>query len=262
MEIALACIFGLLGIAVGSFLNVCIDRLPAGRSLLRPPSYCDACQHRLSPLDLVPVFSYLLLRRRCRYCQETIPHRVFWVEFTSGFLFAFLYWHYGLTAELAIITFYCYLFILLGVIDLERKVILNKIVYPAAVVALVAGAFLSPPGFINLTWSAPLSGILNSIIGGAIGFIFLLLPALITPGGMGFGDVKMSALIGIITGSRLVLVALFIAVLFGGIVSVFLLLSKRKTLKELIPFGPFLSIAAMVTLLWGNEILDWYLTLF
>lgn len=262
MEIILTFIFGLLGTTVGSFLNVCIDRLPEGKSLICPSSYCDACQNRLSFLDLIPVFSYLLLRRRCRYCQSTIPCRVFWVELASGFLFAFLYWHYGLTTELAVITFYCCLFILLGVVDLERKLILNKIVYPAAVVALFTGAFLPPQGIILLSWPAPLSGILNSIIGGAIGFVFLLLPALIKPEGMGFGDVKMAALIGIVIGPRLVLVALFIAVLFGGLFSGLLLLSKRKKLKELIPFGPFLSIAAMVTLLWGNDTLDWYFTLF
>ena len=131
MNVILTIVFALFGIAVGSFLNLCIDRLPTGRSLLYPPSHCDACQHRLSVKDLIPIFSYLWLHRRCRYCQAAIPQRVFWVEVGSGLLFALLYWYYGLSIELAVTAFYCCLFMVLGVIDLEHRLILNKITYPA-----------------------------------------------------------------------------------------------------------------------------------
>ncbi|MFC1914740.1 prepilin peptidase, partial [Chloroflexota bacterium] len=127
MEIILTAVFVLFGTAVGSFLDVCIDRLPTGKSLVYPPSHCDACQRRLSLKDLIPVFSYLWLRRRCRYCQTSIPRRVFWVEAGSGLMFGFLYWYYGLSIELAVTAGYCCLFIVLGVIDMERKLILNKI---------------------------------------------------------------------------------------------------------------------------------------
>ena len=142
MEVVLIVVFALLGTAIGSFLNVCIDRLPVGKSLLYPPSHCDACQHHLSPRDLVPVFSYLWLRGRCRYCHVAIPRRVLWVEVASGLLFAFLYWRYGLSVEFAVTASYCCLFIVLGVIDLEHKLILNKIVYPAALVALIISFYL------------------------------------------------------------------------------------------------------------------------
>lgn len=249
MEVILIVIFALLGTAIGSFLNVCIDRLPIGRSLVRPPSHCDACQHRLSLKELIPLFSYLRLRGHCRYCQAPIPRRLFWVEVGTGLLFAFIYWRYGLSVEFAVNAFYCCLFIVLGVIDLEHKLILNKIVYPAAVVALIIDALLPQPG------------IINGVIGGAIGFALLLIPALIYRGGMGWGDVKMAALIGLVTGFPLVFVALLTGVVLGGLVGGILLLLRIKKRKEAIPFGPFLSLATIATLLWGGDILSWYLGL-
>ena len=260
MEVILIVVSALFGSAIGSFLNVCIDRLPTGRSLLYPPSHCETCQHPLSPKDLIPVFSYLWLRRRCRYCQASIPRRPFWVEVSTGFLFAFTYWHYGLSIDFAVIAFYGCLFIVLGVIDLEHELILDKIVYPAAVVALIISVFRPPPGIIDV--SLPWLGIVNSVIGGAIGFTLLLIPALIYPKGMGWGDVKMAGLMGLIIGLRLILVALFMGVILGGLVAGALLLLKIKKRKEAIPFGPFLSLATIATLLWGSDILNWYLGLF
>ena len=250
MEVILILVFALFGTAVGSFLNVCIDRLPAGRSLIHPPSYCDACQRRLSPKDLIPIFSYLLLRRRCRRCHALIPWRVFWVEIGTGLLFAFLYWHYGLGVELAISAFYCCVFIVIGVIDLEHKLILNKIIYPMLVVVLIINAILPQPG------------IVNGVIGGAIGFGLLLVLAFIFRGGMGWGDVKMAALIGLVTGFPPVFVALLMGVILGGLVAGLLLLLKIKKRKESIPFGPFLSLATIATVIWGGNILNWYLGLF
>ena len=262
MEVILTIVSALFGSAIGSFLNVCIDRLPTGRSLLCPPSHCETCQHPLSPKDLIPVFSYLWLRRRCRYCHAPIPSRPFWVEVGSAFLFAFTYWHYGLSVDFAVVAFYGCLFIVLGVIDLEHELILNKIVYPAAVVALVISIFRPPPGIIDISLPWPLLGMVNGVIGGAIGFVFLLIPLLIYPKGMGWGDVKMAGLIGLVTGSRLVLVALLMGVILGGLVAGILLLLKIKKRKEAIPFGPFLSLATMATLVWGSGILNWYLGLF
>jgi len=265
VEVILTVVFALFGSAIGSFLNVCIDRLPLGKSLLYPPSHCDACQHPLSPKDLIPMFSYLWLRRRCRYCQAPIPRRPFWVEVGSGLLFAFIYWHYGLSVEFAVTAFYGSLFIVLGVIDLEHKLILNKIVYPAAVVALIIDVFLPPPGIFDvyLPW---LLGIVNGVIGGAIGFVFLAITYLVSlriykQEGMGWGDVKMAALIGLVTGPLLVLFTLAMGAILGALVGVILLLLKIKKRKETIPFGPFLSLATMATLLWGSDILNWYLGL-
>ena len=262
MEIILTVIFALLGAAIGSFLNVCIDRLPAGGSLIHPPSHCDACQHPLSPKDLIPVFSYLWLRGRCRHCQALVPRRSLWVELSAGLLFALIYWRYGLSIEFAVAAFYTCIFLVILFIDWEHKLILNKVTYPAAVAALIISAFIPQPGIISLPWPDILNGAVNSLIGGATGFIFLLIPALINPSGMGFGDVKMAGLIGLATGSRLVLVALVMGIVLGGLVAVILLLFKIKKRKETIPFGPFLSLATIATLLWGSDILNWYLGFF
>lgn len=269
MEVIWIVFSALLGMVVASFLNVCIDRLPSGGSLLFPPSHCASCHHRLAIKDLIPVFSYLRLRGRCHYCQVAIPKRIFWVEVGTGVLFAFLYWHYGFSLELVVTAFYCCLFIILMVIDLEHGLILNKVVYPSIVIALLISVFLPPSKVaypseaVTLLFNTflPQPGIVQAVIGGSIGLGLFLLVVLISRGGMGWGDVKMAALIGVITG-YLIIVALLLAVVLGGLVAGILLLFKVKKRKEGIPFAPFLSSAAIVTLLFGTSILNWYLALF
>ena len=255
MESAGIVVFALLGVVVASFLNVCIDRLPNNESLLFPASHCPSCHHRLVVKDLIPVFSYLWLHGRCRYCQAPIPRRVLWVEIGTGVLFAYLYWHYGLNVELVITAFYSCLLLVLMVIDLEHGLILNKIVYPTMVVALLISVFLSHR-------SENVPGIVQAAIGGGIGLVIFLLIVLISRGGMGWGDVKLAALIGLVTGFPLVLVALFLAVIFGGLLAGMLLLLKIRKRKEGIPFAPFLSLATIITLLWGTNLLNWYRGLF
>ncbi len=266
MEAVFIVIFILAGMIVASFLNVCIDRLPSNESLLFPASHCASCQRRLAIKDLIPVFSYLWLRGRCRYCQAPIPRRILWVEIGTGALFGYLYWHYGLSIQLAVSAFYCCLFIVLMVIDLEHGLILNKVVYPAAVVAVIIGISASAArGSFSLTTPFDVvfpPGIVQAAIGGGIGLALFLLIVLISRGGMGWGDVKLAALIGLVTGLPLVIVALLMGIILGGLVAVLLLALKIKKRKEAIPFAPFLSLAAMVTLLWGSNILNWYLGLF
>jgi len=252
-----AIIFGVVGIAIGSFLNVCIDRLPEGQSLLHPASHCPACQRRLAPRDLIPILSYIWLRSRCRYCRAPIPQRVLWVELGTGLMFVFLWWRYGLTPELGITSFYFCLLTIILVIDLERGVILNKVVYPAAVIALIIATLTANPGITNIT-----KALIKVLIGGGLGLVIMLLVALASRGGIGWGDVKMAGLVGLLTGFPLVLVSLLLAVFSGGLVAATLLLLKIKKRKQAIPFGPFLSLGAMVTLLWGASILNWYLQLF
>ena len=258
MEAGFIVIFVLLGMVVASFLNVCCDRLPAGKSLVYPPSHCSACQHRLSAKDLIPVFSYLWLRGRCRYCQASIPRRLLWVEIATAVLFGFAYWHYGLSIELAIALFYISLFMVLLVIDLEHGLILNKVVYPALVVALLISIFFS----IFLPQLEIVPEIKQAAIGGGIGLVVFLLVAIVSRGGMGWGDVKLAALIGLVTGFPLIIVALLMGIILGGLVAGLLLALKIRKRKEAIPFGPFLSVATIVTLLWGSDILNWYLGLF
>jgi len=264
MEIILTVVFALFGIAVGSFLNVCIDRLPARKSLVYPPSHCDTCQHPLSPKDLTPVFSYLWLRGRCRYCQARIPLRSLFIEIGTGLLFGVIYWRYGLSAEFAVTAFYSCIFVVIMVIDMEHQLILNRVIYPAAVVALIILAtdfFLPEPGLFSDLVFLPQPKILSGVIGGAAGFAFFLIPFLIYQKGMGAGDVKLAGLIGLITGFPMVFIALFIGITAGGLVAIMLLLLKIKGRKEAIPYGAFLALGPVVTLLWGNNILNWYLGL-
>ena len=256
MEITLIVLFAILGLEVGSFLNVCIDRLPQNKSVAYPPSHCEACQHKLAAKDLIPVFSYLRLRGRCRYCQASVPRRLFWVELATALIFAFLCWHYGLSAGLGVMIFYACLFIIIFVIDLEHGLILNKVVYPSMVVALLL-ALVPEPGFSQLAAMR----VANAAIGGGIGFAIFLLIAIVSHGGMGWGDVKLAALIGLATGFPPVFLAIIMGAILGGIVAVALLIAKKRNRRQTIPFGPFLALAAMVTLLWGSNILNWYLGL-
>jgi len=256
MEIVLIILFAILGLVVGSFLNVCIDRLPQNKSIAYPPSHCDACQHKLAVKDLIPVFSYLRLRGRCRYCQTSIPRKLMWVELATAVIFALLYWHYGLSAELGVMAFYACIFTIIFVIDLEHGLILNRVVYPGMIVALLLSLYPWP-------WFSESIGmrVAYAALGGAAGFAVFLLIALVSRGGMGWGDVKLAALMGLAIGFPLVFVAIIMAAILGGIVAVALMIAKKRTRRQTIPFGPFLALAAMVTLLWGSNILNWYLGL-
>ncbi|MFP3879523.1 MAG: prepilin peptidase [Dehalococcoidia bacterium] len=263
MEVLGIILFALIGLAVGSFLNVCIDRLPRNESIIKPPSHCEACQHRLGARDLIPIFSYLRLRGRCRYCGAPISPKLLWVELTTGAIFALLFWwcvvynpELGLAA-FGIFAFYACVFILVFVIDLEQGLILNKVVYPAMIVALLLALVPQP----WLTRWVVANGIANAAMGGAIGFALFFLIAIISRGGMGWGDVKLAALIGLATGFPLVLFSIILGAVIGTIVAVGLMIAGKRKIKETLPFGPFLALAAMITLLWGSDVLGWYLGL-
>lgn len=258
MEAILIIIFFLLGMSIASFLNVCIDRLPAHQSLVYPPSHCTACNHRLAAKDLIPIFSYLWLRGRCRYCGAAIPRRILWVELGTAVLFGLACWRYGVSIELAVALFYICIFMVLMVIDWEKGLILNKIVLPAIVAAIVISAAFSL--FLPDIEIVPFIG--RAAAGGGIGLALFLFIVIVSRGGMGWGDVKLAALIGLVTGFPLVFIALLIGVVLGGVVAALLLVFKIKRRKDAIPFGPFLAIAAIATLLWGNSILSWYQGLF
>ena len=240
-------VFVLFGLFVGSFLNVCIDRLPQGQSIIHPRSHCAACNRKLGNLDLIPIFSYLWLRGRCRYCRAPIPIRLPIVEGMAGLLFALLYWKFGLGLELGISLVYISLLTVIFVIDLENQLVLDKVVYPGMALALAFSFFW--PGL----------GVVSSLIGGAIGLAAMALPFIIYRRGMGFGDVKLGALVGLMSGYPLVFVALLLAVISGGLVAAVLLVFKIKRRSDPIPFAPFLATSAMVTLLWGQAIWQWYL---
>ena len=250
MQIVTAIVFVLLGLAIGSFLNVVIDRLPDRQSLIVPPSHCPACKRRLVLKDLIPVVSYIWLQGRCRYCQTRIPMRLLWVEVGSGAAFGLLYWYFGPSPELAVTLLYFCLLLVIAVIDLNHNLILNRLVYPGIVIVLIVSGFGS-----SLTI---VPGIDKAAIGGAIGLGLFLLIVILSRGGMGLGDVKMAALMGLMLGYPSIITAIFLAVVVGGLVALALMLTGVKGRKQTIPFGPFLALGAMLALFWGSTIWEWY----
>ncbi|MFC1944183.1 prepilin peptidase [Chloroflexota bacterium] len=237
---------------MGSFLNVCIDRLPRDQSLLGPPSHCPACGKRLGVFDLIPVVSYLLLRGRCRGCGAAIGRRTLIVELVTGFMFFTIAWYYGFGGQFLLLAYYASLFLMVTVIDLEHRLILNKVVYPALPVSFVLSFFVLPePHF-------PSADAASALFGCVAALGLLALPNLFYQEGMGWGDVKLAGLIGMATGMPVVLVALMVSIVSGGLIAIGFLLLGGKGRKGTIPFGPFLTLGAMVALLWGEGLIDWY----
>ena len=250
-------LYGLLGAVIGSFLNVCIDRLPACRSLVRPPSHCPSCQRHLTPLELVPVISYLVLRGRCRTCRAEIPWRVPLVEALTAALFAWLWAGLGAGWPLIVASFYTSLLVVIFFIDLEHRLVLNRVTYPAMGLALALAAIRSLPG--DPLMLAPIvPGILSALLGGALGFVIVFVPAWITKGGIGGGDVKLGALMGLFLGFPAVFAGLFLGFVGGGLGAILLLATRVRGRKDAVPYAPFLAAGAWIALLYGNQIVAWY----
>jgi len=244
VDFALAVVVFAPGLALGSFLNVVAARVPLRRSIVRPPSACMSCNQEIAWYDNVPLLSYFLLRGRCRHCEARIPFLYPAVELVTALLLAGCVLAFGLTAEAAIAAFFCAVLVAVSVIDLEHRIIPNRIVLPATVVVLVANSArdLSPE------WAlAALAG---------SGFLFAA--AIAYPAGMGMGDVKLALLMGAALG-RTVSVALMAGMVVALVPSVVLLARHgAKARKMGIPFGPFLAIGSVVALFWGHEILHAY----
>jgi leader peptidase (prepilin peptidase) / N-methyltransferase len=233
------------GLALGSFLNVVAARVPLRRSIVRPPSACMACAHEIRWYDNVPLVSWLVLRGRCRDCGVRIPVLYPAVELLTALLIAGCVLAFGVTFEAAIASFFCAALVAVSAIDLEHRIIPNRIVLPATAVILVANTLRDP----SVEW----------IVAGAGAFMFLLVAALIYPAGMGMGDVKLAALMGVALG-KTVPVALMAGML-AAMAPSFVLFARHgsKARKMGIPFGPFLALGSVVALFWGHAILDAYL---
>ena len=244
---------GIVGLAVGSFLNVCIDRLPRSQSIVGLPSHCEACGHPLAPVDLVPVLSFLWLRGRCRRCKVWIPRRLPLVELATGALFAFVAFRYGATAQALVLLGFVSVLVVVFVVDLERTLILNKVIYPTIVVALLLVPW-GPVGHGLTVQSGYLEATKGFLLGGGVLFVVYLFAR----GGFGAGDFKLGALLGLMVGFIPVFVALQISFIVGGVVATALLLLRIRRRGDYIPFGPFLAGAGMVSLFWGQDIFHWY----
>jgi prepilin signal peptidase PulO-like enzyme (type II secretory pathway) len=248
VDAALAAIVFFPGLAIGSFLNVVAARVPLRRSVVHPPSACPACETHLAWYDNIPLVSYAVLRGRCRTCGVRIPLKYPLVELAAALLIAACFLVWGLSSEAVIASFFCAVLVAISVIDIERQVIPNRIVVPAAAVVLVAQTIREP-------W-------LEWVLGGLGAALFLLLAVLAYPRGMGMGDVKLALLIGFMVGAA-VPVALMVAMLAALVPAAVLLAKHGGSARRMrIPFGPFLALGGTVALFAGEQILSAYLGLF
>lgn len=246
-----------VGLALGSFLNLTIDRLPHRQSLIHPPSHCDGCQRRLTPLDLVPIASYLWLRGRCRRCGYRIPIRVPLVEAITGAACGLIASLHGLTPVTAVLVLYFALFIHLALVDLEHSLILNLVVLTALPVVLATSPF-SPLG--QQLGSG--ESYLRSVAGAGLGFGIMLLVYVVSRGRLGAGDVKLAALVGAMLGCPQIIAGLLVGFVSGGVLAAALLALKLRRRTDPIPYGPVLVGSAAVVLMTGTSIYDWYVGLF
>ena len=243
-----------LGLAVGSFLNVCIHRLPRGESLALPPSRCPACEYRLRWFDNIPVVSYALLAGRCRKCRTPISIRYPLVELATMALFVIHGEVFGWSALLVPRLLFVCAMVVLFAIDLEHHLLPNVITLPAIAIGLISSAVL-PPGIVD--------ALIGVVIGG--GVLWLIGEAYFRYSGhegMGGGDVKMLAMIGAFLGWKLVLVTLVLSSVTGSLIGLFVIVIKRGGMKYALPYGTFLALGALVASLAGDQIVNWYVSLY
>ncbi|QGU95766.1 prepilin peptidase [Clostridium bovifaecis] len=239
----------ILGLAIGSFLNVCIYRIPRGESISYPPSHCTNCKNRIKPYDLIPLISYVVLKGKCRYCGEKISIRYPLTELFTGIIFVCLYFKYGLTIEFIKFALLSSTLVVIGFIDHDTTDIYDSTIISGLVFGII---FLG----INLYFGLPIKTyLLGALVGG--GFISIII---LLVGGMGWGDAELLALCGLFVGAKLMTLILLLSVIVGGITGGGLILLKKKNRKDYIPFGPSIVIAAILTVLLGEKILDWYFT--
>ena len=245
----------LAGVVLGSFANVVIARVPRQQSVVRPPSACPQCGTEIRPRDIVPILSWLWLRGRCRHCHQPISGQYPLVELGCGLLFAAIAWRIGWTWALPAYLLFGWVLLVVAVIDLQTFRIPNRLTYPLtpALLGLLVVAALAEdvPG-----------AALRAVLAAVLAFTLLLVMALINPRGMGMGDVKLAAFIGLglgYIGWSYLWLGLFAGFFGGGIIAALLLVSGVRGRKDSIPFGPWLALGAMVALLAGRPIIDIYL---
>ena len=249
-----AAICGVIGLCVGSFLNVVIYRVPRRESVVRPRSHCPACDAPIADRDNVPVLSWVLLRGRCRSCGDRISVRYPLVELGTAVLFVAAAVRLGATWQLPAFCAFFASLLAISVIDLDHYIIPNRVVYPtlAVTIPLLVAAAAADGSWGHLR---------NAAIGGVAGFLVLLAIHVAVPRGMGFGDVRLAGVIGMMhgwLGLRYLFLGLFLAFLLASVIGVALIVAHLRSRKDAVPFGPFMALGAVLAVLWGRAILDVY----
>ena len=242
-------IVGLFGLVIGSFLNVIIHRVPIRESIVWPSSKCPHCGEGIAPRDNIPLVSYLLLRGRCRNCKEPISPRYPAVEALTGVLFGAAAYTFGLSLQLALSLVLISTLVALAGTDLEYRLLPNVIVGPAALVGFGLAVAVSPERW----WVYLVSAVALA------GALFLL--AIARPGGMGMGDVKMGGMLGAFLGPYAAL-AVFVGALLGAVLGGVLMAAGRMQRRTALPFGVFMAIGGVLSLFFGEQAWNWYLSVF
>lgn len=271
MELTLALLFGLV---IGSFLNVCILRLPQEVSVTKPRSRCPECKKLIPWYDNVPILSYMILGARCRYCKVKISARYPLVEALNGLVSVLLYLKYGLTTEWFIYLAFSGALIVLAFIDLDHRILPDLITLNGIWVGILASVFLAEPSPLiarvlrmagvettNPRIIALVASLIGVVVGG--GLLWGVAEAYIRVRGiegLGFGDVKMMAMVGAFLGAPLTLLTIMIGSLVGSIIGLAFIRLASKSRQYELPFGTFLSLAGIICVLYGNDLIRWYIT--
>ena len=245
----------LLGICIGSFLNVCIYRIPRNQSIVFPGSRCPLCETRLKAFDLIPLLSFLLLKGKCRHCGSPVSKRYFFVELLTGLVFISVYIRYGLTLQTPVFWILASILIAASFIDYEFHIIPNGLVLTGFITALSANFAGYNISFLNGVYGLAVGG-------GFLGVVALASILLLKKEGMGGGDIKLMAMVGLFIGWQATALALMLSVLLAALVSLVLMSLKLLKRGDHIPFGPFLAIGSFAAILYGTEIITWYILIF
>tara|TARA_Y100000310_G_scaffold180660_1_gene180577 strand:- start:158 stop:961 length:804 start_codon:yes stop_codon:yes gene_type:complete len=252
----------LFGLVIGSFLNVIICRLRTKQDIVKKPSHCTKCKKKLKWYDMIPVLSFIILRKKCRYCEMRISWQYPIVELATGTFFAltvyFAFSNFHNTLFIIHYSFFNLFFIAVLVIiftyDLKHMLIPDKVIFPAIIIAALYAIFNSL--FIIHNTLFILKYLLSASIGSAF---FYALYTFSRGRWIGFGDVKLAIFMGLMLGWPNIILALLLGFLIGGIIGIILILKHKKQLKSQVPFGPFLVIGTLITMFFGDLIINWYL---
>jgi len=235
----------IFGLSIGSFANVCIYRLPKKESVVSPVSYCTACLVPIRPLDNIPIISYLVLRGRCRDCNNNISVIYPVIEIITALLLLTGFFKFGLTFDFLVYFVLAPTLVIITVVDIKHQIIPDIITLPGLALGLAAGSYSI--------------GYANSFMGFLLGCGLFYLLAILSNGGMGGGDIKYIAAAGAFVGWQKVLLIIFIGAVLGTFVGLFQIGFQKKTRKNIIPFGPLLSVATLITLFYGNLLIKLYI---
>lgn len=242
------------GLIIGSFLNVCIYRIPRGESIAWPGSHCPTCRHSLSWYDNIPLFSYLVLKGKCRYCKSGISSQYPMVESLNALLYIIMYFRFGFGVDFIFYSLMSSVLLSIIFIDLKEMIIPDSLVLCILVLSVIHKT-------VNYFLYGISPEIINSFLGLLLAGGLFAAIVLISRGGMGGGDVTLMSALGFVLGFKNILLNIFLSFVLGAIISIVLLAAKIKTRKDPIPFGPFIVLGFFITSLWGKVIINWYLNI-